>query len=112
MDKVTNFRSIIKRILTPIAQNGISSDPSVKIHFVNDSETDEFILMMIGWSRHRYSHGLLMHLQIVNGKVWVHQDRTDFDIGNLLVEEGIPKSDVVLGFVEPMLRGSHGFAEC
>jgi hypothetical protein len=67
-------------------------------------------LMMIGWSKHRYSHGLLMHLQIINGKVWVHQDRTDFEIGNLLIEDGVLKSDIVLGFVEPILRDSFGFA--
>lgn len=110
MDKITFFRQIIEKRLSNIAHNGISSDPSLQIRYVFDPKTDEHILMMLGWSKHRYSHGLLMHLQIKDGKIWVHQDRTDFDIGNLLTEDGVPKSDIVLGFVEPMLRGAYGFA--
>jgi hypothetical protein len=52
----------------------------------------------------------MFHLQIKNNKIWIHEDRTDFDIAGRLVDAGIPKSDIVLGFVEPLVRETEGFA--
>jgi XisI protein len=59
----------------------------------------------VGWSKDGRIHGCLIH-----GKVWVQRDGTEDGIANELVEAGIPKEDIVLGFHEPDVRPYTGFA--
>lgn len=51
-----------------------------------------------GWDGDRRIHHLVIHLEIINGKVWVQADNTDLAIASELVRAGIPKNDIVLGF--------------
>jgi len=39
-----------------------------------------------------------MHLDIKNEKVWIQINNTELDIGQALVEMGIAKEDIVIGF--------------
>jgi hypothetical protein len=38
------------------------------------------------------------------GRVWLQHDGTDLHIAELLVQKGIPKSDIVIGFQAPHAR--------
>lgn len=46
----------------------------------------------------------MIHLEIINGKVWVQADNTDLAIARELVRAGIPKNDIVLGFYPADVR--------
>lgn len=41
----------------------------------------------------------IFHLQLKDGKIWIHEDLTDPGIKVLLMEKGVPASDIVLGFI-------------
>lgn len=41
---------------------------------------------------------------------WGHEDRTDQIVVDKLLEKGIPKSDMVIGFHAPIMRGDTEFA--
>jgi hypothetical protein len=43
-------------------------------------------------------------LDIINGKIWIQQNMTEIDLGEELVEMGVPKSDIVIGFLAPEIR--------
>jgi hypothetical protein len=47
---------------------------------------------------------ITVSLEIINGKVWIQADNTDAVFARKLEEEGIPKSDIVLGFRSPEMR--------
>ena len=49
-------------------------------------------------------------LRLVNGKVWVETDNTDYDFVEHLLGAGIPKTDIVLAFHHPSLRPHTDFA--
>jgi hypothetical protein len=53
---------------------------------------------------------VVRHLDSVAGKIWIQQDGTEVGIANQLVELGVPKSDIVLGFNPPMMREYTEFA--
>lgn len=110
MDKTSRYRSILEEFLRTRAAAGIATEPGAEPHLIIDPEKDEYVLMWIGWSGYKYMHGIMFHLQIIDGKVWIHEDRTDIDIAGRLVERGIPKSDIVLGYVSPEVRESGGYA--
>jgi len=54
--------------------------------------------MHIGWDGQRRVRGCVAHLDIRGGKAWVQHDGTDRPVAEALVEAGIPREDIVLGF--------------
>jgi len=45
-----------------------------------------------------------IHIEIQNGKIWIQRDFTEEGIANQLLEIGVPKTDIVLGFRAPYVR--------
>lgn len=77
---------------------------------VFDPETDQYLIVSVGWDKDGRIHGCLIHVSIINSKVWVQRDGTEDGITNELVQAGISKDDIVLGFHEPEVRPYTGFA--
>ena len=50
------------------------------------------------------------HFDIINGKLWIQEDATDFDLVGELEEHNIPKEDIVLAFHAPYKRPFTGYA--
>ncbi|MEY4904873.1 MAG: hypothetical protein RLZZ292_2688 [Bacteroidota bacterium] len=76
-----------------------------------DKEHHYYQLLMVGWrdSTH-YIHTTAFHFAIIEGKIWIHQNNTEALIADELVERGVAKSDIVLGFIAPEVRAYTGFA--
>ncbi|MHC5723040.1 MAG: element excision factor XisI family protein, partial [Nostoc sp.] len=60
-------------------------------------------------NQHRI-YGPIMHLDIKNNKIWIQQNTTEADIALELMEMGIDKQDIVIGFHTPKMRQLSGFA--
>jgi hypothetical protein len=52
----------------------------------------------------------LVHIDIINGKMWIQRDGTEDGIANELVRAGVPKDRIVLGFRSPAIRKHTEFA--
>ena len=52
----------------------------------------------------------VFHIDIINDKLWVQEDATDYDLVGVLEEHGIPKNDIVLAFHAPYKRPFTGYA--
>jgi hypothetical protein len=63
-----------------------------------------YLLMTIGGYDDKRVPGCLVHLDLINGKVWVQRDGTKYGVTRELEQAGIPKSDIVLGFQVPEVR--------
>jgi hypothetical protein len=55
-------------------------------------------------------HGAVIHIDIIGDKVWIQHDGTSPGIADELVEAGIPRDAIVLGFRPPHVRRYSGFA--
>lgn len=55
-------------------------------------------------------YGCSIHLDIKDEKIWIQINNTELDVGQDLVERGIPKEDIVIGFQPPYLRQYSGYA--
>jgi len=109
MDTLDSYRQIIRSVLTPYAQIAYAN-VSVRNMTAFDSDSDQYAILSEGWEQQRHHHGCLIHVEIRNGKVWVQRDGTEDGVATELVEAGIPKLDIVLGFHEPSVRPHTGFA--
>jgi len=109
MDTLDNYRQIIRTILTahaeiPYAYGDIQFEP------VFDRESDRYLLMIHGRENGRRVHGCLVHVDIINGKIWIQRDGTEYGVANELVEAGVPKDHIVLGFRSAEIRRHTEFA--
>jgi hypothetical protein len=68
------------------------------------------MVVSVGWQKVKRIHGCLIHIDIINGKVWIQRDGTEHGIANELVAAGIPKDQIVLGFYTPEVRQHTEFA--
>jgi len=66
--------------------------------------------MIVGRDNRRRIHGCLVHIDIINGKIWIQRDGTEYGIANELVDVGVPKNRIVLGFRSPKRRRHTEFA--
>lgn len=107
MDSTTNslsaYRETIERTLTDIA-NDIPQDSRSPHKTVFDRNTDSYGLIEVGWDDDQRVHQFIIHIEIINGKVWIQADHTDLNITRELEHAGIPKQAIVLGFKPPAVR--------
>jgi hypothetical protein len=109
MATVEHYRQIIQQVLTrytqiPYAYGEIAAET------VFDREADRYLLLAIGWDGVKRVHGCLVHLDIVDGKVWLQRDDTEYGIAYELEQAGIPKQQIVLGFQTPDVRPFTAYA--
>ncbi|MEH2137884.1 XisI protein [Nostoc sp.] len=69
-----------------------------------DTEHDRYQLVYVGWREQDCIYCPILHLNIISEKIWIQQDGIEVEIANELVELGVPKEDIVLGFQLPSVR--------
>ena len=109
MDKLNHYRKIIQDILAKHAQFQPSHGEIEPIQ-ICDLEHDNYLLMGLGWDRTGRVHNVVFHLRIKDGKIWVEWDGIEQGVTQELLEAGVVKEDIVLGFYRPERRALTGFS--
>jgi hypothetical protein len=60
--------------------------------------------MKVGWQGMNRIYHCYIHLDIIDGKIWLQQNWTEENPAEDLVELGVPKEDIVLGLQPPYKR--------
>jgi hypothetical protein len=76
----------------------LGSDPESELQAVFDENNHHYLLIEAGWHRNQRIYGSLIHLDIINNKIWIQQDGTEVGVGNELVDLGISPQQIVLAF--------------
>jgi hypothetical protein len=109
MDRLTRYREIVRRVLEDYVHPGPSYG-DIDVELVIDPERDHYQIVHVGWHGYRRIHGTVIHVDIIDGKIWIQYDGTDRPVADELLEAGVPKEDIVLAFHPPELRIHTGFA--
>jgi len=111
MDFLGNkYRTIIEKIFQEYAE--FLADDEVKIELIFDEKNHRYLLVETGWKNDYRIYGTLLHLDLIDNKVWIQHDGTEDGIADELVKEGIPKKHIILAFKPPEIRPYTGFAVC
>lgn len=103
------YRQVIKNILSDYAKyKPVYGDIESKVIF--DDEHGSYTLLEVGWEDTHYVHGSIIHVDIIGDKIWIQYDGTEEGIAHDLVEAGVPKQKIVLGFRPEQVRPHTGFA--
>lgn len=103
MDKLEKYREIITSIVKKHAQFK-PSHGQIETISVCDKESDNYFLIDTGWNKTGRVHAIVFHLRIVNEKIWIEWDGTERGITEELLNLGVDKDDIILGFIRPEYR--------
>jgi hypothetical protein len=97
MVPLNECREIVERILEeytriPYSHGELTCDA------LFDRVHDRYALMTVGWDRGKRVHFNLIHIDLIDGKLWIQRDNTERGVAKELVQAGIPKSQIVLAF--------------
>lgn len=110
MDKLSLYRQLIQKLLSDRARLRSPNDP-VMSQTVFDQESDHYQLVHLGWKDSSTRiYGCVIHIDVIDGKIWVQHDGTEDAIADQLVAEGVPKQDIVLAYHAPHVRQYTEFA--
>jgi hypothetical protein len=104
-----NYPEIIKKILLEYLKYD-PADDVIKSSVSFDDEHGNYVLLQAGWRGDDYLQGAVIHIQLIDGKIWIQYDGTEYGVANELVDEGVPNTDIVLGFRHPSVRQYTEFA--
>ncbi len=112
MDKTSKYRKIVVDCLKRYAalDSVVSPTDEIEEQLLLDTEHDHYQILTIGWENGKRVYYPVFHLDIKNGKIWVQEDATDFDIVGELEKQGVGKSDIVLAFHSPAKRRFSDYA--
>jgi hypothetical protein len=108
MVDVAQYRQLIQALLTQHAKN--IWDTRIQAQTIFDPQHDHYQLVYVGWRGSERVYGVVLHLDIIDGKIWIQQDGTEAGIDNKLMEFGVPASQIVIGCDPPMMRQYTAFA--
>lgn len=110
MDTLTRYRQYIKDLLE--AHASLVWDQRIQAETIFDTDRDRYQLVYVGWRNSKRVYGVVLHLDIIDHKIWIQQDGTEIGIANKLIDLGVPKAEIVLAFDPPNLRKYTDFAVC
>lgn len=106
-EKMTLEQQAIWSIFEPMQK---WQTPGIEYEFVFDTENNHYQVLMNGWQGSKRIHHVMMHLTIRGKFIWVEENNTEIDFTEDLLEHGIGKDRIVLGFFPPEYRTLEGYA--
>jgi len=108
MGKIERYQSAVSDLLKTYER----PDDTVETHIITDDQHHQYQLLR-SWRTDSEALKLriVLHFQIKpDGKVWILANWTEDDVAQSLVERGVAKSDIVLGFQPEYVRPHSGYA--
>jgi hypothetical protein len=59
---------------------------------------------------HQHVHSTLIHVEVIDGKLWIQHDQTEQGVAPELVAAGVRRDRIVLGFKSPARRAITEYA--
>ena len=103
MDRVTQFREIIKNAITFWADYGTPEEGMENI-VAFDEQTDNYVYIYTGWKNGRHIHATIVHIGIRDGKIHVFHDGIEDSIAQDLLDAGVLPSELVIERHPPSVR--------
>ena len=109
MATIEQYRTSVHELIKNYAAHR-RSNGDVETQCLLDKENDHYQLVNVGWENGKRVYGCILHIDIKNDKVWIQQNNTENYVAEELVDLGVPKENIVLGFYSPFSRQFTGFA--
>ncbi|MBM3226184.1 MAG: XisI protein [Candidatus Tectomicrobia bacterium] len=109
MDTLSRYRHIVRELIHTYASTK-PAHGSIQTEAIIDTDNDHYEVMHVGWDGVRRVHGTVVHIDIINEKIWIQYDGTSRPVAEALLDAGVPREAIVLGFHPAALRQYTDFA--
>ncbi|MEH2248363.1 XisI protein [Nostoc sp.] len=103
-----NYSELVQTVLERHTENHLFEDTDKELIF--NFQRNHYILVHVGWGNKERVYGCVVHVNVKDGKIWIQRDLIEEGIANQLVEFGVTKTDIVLGFRSPYVQQFTGFS--
>ncbi len=104
-----NYSEISRQILTE--HKAFAEKAGIRnLELIADTASDRYLLLINSWQGEDRSYGIQLHLEVIDGKIWIQRDGTEDGIVDDLLEAGVPKEHIVLAYRSPFVRQFTEFA--
>ena len=110
MDRIKFFQDAIIDILKDNAAYYKGTTNPLNLLVISDKENNHFQLLMQGWDEDDYTFQCLLHLDIIDKKIWIQWNNTACEIEIELLKKGVATNEIVLGVKHPEFRTLTDFA--
>jgi hypothetical protein len=110
MDARLRYQKIIKNVLKNHADYRSELSDGYTSQLVFDDERGQYLVLDMGWNGDRYLHATPIHISLIGDKVWVQYDETEEGAATDLMQGGVVRENIILGFRHPKIRQHTGFA--
>jgi hypothetical protein len=107
MDRL-DYAALLEQL---IVQHQSDAPKELEQQVILDKERGHYQLLSLGWRGSERVYHVLLHVDLKDNKFWIQQDYTQPSMTDLLLEAGVPKSNIVLGFQPPYARALMDFAQ-
>ncbi len=110
MEKLKQYSEAIVDLLKEYVHDNLQN--GIEEHLISDAEHGHFQVLRVGWANEStFRMGILLHFQLkTDGKIWILANWTEDDVAQLLMQRGVQKQDIVLGFQPEYIRPHSGYA--
>jgi hypothetical protein len=63
----------------------LGSDPESELQLIIDENNHHYLLLEAGWHKNQRIYGNIIHIDIINNKIWIQQDGTEVGIAKQIV---------------------------
>jgi XisI protein len=110
MARIKYYREVIQSVLREYARLFNHQPAGVDVLAVCDEATDTYAIVNVGWDGNERLNTTSVLMRIVNGKIWVEEDRTMYGFVDELLGRDVLQDEIVLAFQSPKMRQYTEFA--
>lgn len=97
------YKNRIKTLLSRIEP--LKTD-AAQVELIFDDERMRYAAIRVGWFHGKRVHRCLLHIDICDDTVIIQANNTESEIDTELIELGIPREKIRLGFIPPAVLAS------
>ena len=106
MEKLTRYRTAIESIFNYLEKVSYAI-PGIKRIVLKDK--DHYLIIRTGWSNDQNLYSILVHIAIVDEKIWIYMNNTEHNFEEELIEQGVNKEDIIFDEILPSQREALGY---
>ena len=110
MDKTIEYRNIVQKVLSNFVSQRENMSTPIQTQLLADTVNDHYQVLRTGWRDDIQVFNVIFHIDIIDEKIWLQRNISDYDIIDDIEQEDVPKSDIVLAFHAPIMRPYTGYA--
>lgn len=99
MERIAEIEHILQQTLQEYLKD-LQQPANQHLDFVlvADKENKHYQIIAMGWEGYHRIFNLLFHVDVIGNKVWLQEDKMEYSIADRLVENGISKKEIVIGY--------------